>query len=265
MNDRLKEPYSFDVFAAYCDERSVNFGLMVTYRQRWEPVAYQAGQLVKTVTLAPREERAFATKRLTKTSTATVRGRQTEAQRHFESTETTRDVADIVEAAKSSLGFQYEGKTSGSLPGIGSVDSTWTVSRNSEQSSQETRQAFREAVRKAAQDSKETQKLEVTTTESTESSFEESGKLVNPNDEIPVTYLFYELQRRYRVSERIHKFTPVILVAQEVPAPNEITRAWFLQYDWILAKNLLDESFRPALQYLAMEAAGAETKLDGRG
>src|SRR4051812_21725570 len=41
----LAERYAFDVFAS-C---SVNFGLMVTYRQRWIPHSYQVGDLVSTI------------------------------------------------------------------------------------------------------------------------------------------------------------------------------------------------------------------------
>lgn len=59
----MKEPYRFTVYAASPTERSVNFGLVTTYVQSWEPVNYQVGQLVKTVTLAPKEVRRF-TKRV---------------------------------------------------------------------------------------------------------------------------------------------------------------------------------------------------------
>jgi hypothetical protein len=55
-------------------------------------------------------------------------------------------------------------------------------------------------------------------------------------DEIPVTYLFYELQRRFRVSERIHQVMPVILVAQEFPKPSHIDEDWKRLY------NLLETS-----------------------
>jgi hypothetical protein len=260
LDARMGEPYCFEVFAADEDERSINFGVMFTYRQKWDPQVYQAGPLVRTLTLAPKEEKAFTIRHTTKKMTTTTQSRLDEAQNRVETTDTTRDVNDIVNAAKNSLGFQTEG--SGSITyQIGSATQSWGITRNVERSNQETRQAFREAVRKASQDHKTQRKLEVSTTESVETSREETGKLVNPNDELPVTYLFFELQRRYRVSENLHRLTPVILVAQEVPGPHEITRAWLLQHDWILHQALLDESFRQALNYLCQEAAGAEIRL----
>ena len=54
-------------------------------------------------------------------------------------------------------------------------------------------------------------------------------EIQNPNDELTVTYLFYELQRTYRISEKIHQLMPVVLVANEVPAPDEIDDAWLMQ------------------------------------
>ena len=76
-----------------------------------------------------------------------------------------------------------------------------------------------------------------------------------------MTYLFYELQRTYGISERIHELTPVILVANEVPAPDEIDDAWLIEHDWILRRAILDDSFRPALEYLTKSFVGAEVNI----
>jgi hypothetical protein len=260
LDARMREPYRFEVFAADDEERSINFGVLFTYRQRWTPQAYQAGPLARTVTLAPREERAFTVRHVAKKTTTTTHSRLDEAQQRVETTDAVRDVADIVNDAKTSLGFRAEGSASGDFR-FGEATQSWGVTRDAERSSQETRQAFREAVRKATQEHRTSRKVEIAVTESVETVREETGKLVNPNDEIPVTYLFFELQRRYRVSETLHRLIPVILVAQEVPAPHEITRGWLLQHDWMLEQALLDESFQPSLAYLADEAAGAEVRL----
>ena len=45
--------YAFDVFA----KDTVNFGLLLTYRQSWVPQQYQVGDLVKTIPLSPRDRR----------------------------------------------------------------------------------------------------------------------------------------------------------------------------------------------------------------
>jgi hypothetical protein len=77
-----------------------------------------------------------------------------------------------------------------------------------------------------------------------------------------VTYLFYELQRRYRVGEELHRLTPVVLVAQEVPRPHEIDDDWLVAHDWILRRVILDGSFLPALACLATRAVGDEFALE---
>src|SRR5262249_31173811 len=59
----------------------------------------------------------------------------------------------------------------------------------------------------------------------------------------------------------IHKLTPVILVANDVPAPDEIDDAWLVKHDWILRRAILDDSFRRALEYLTESFVGAETNI----
>jgi hypothetical protein len=49
---------------------TVNFGIMVTYRQTWEPQLYQVGELVSTIPLAPKEMRRYTTRVVTKKSRA---------------------------------------------------------------------------------------------------------------------------------------------------------------------------------------------------
>ena len=41
-----------------------------------------------------------------------------------------------------------------------------------------------------------------------------------------MTFLFYELQRSYRIFERLYRVQPVVLVAQEFPQPGDIDQAW---------------------------------------
>jgi hypothetical protein len=74
--------------------------------------------------------------------------------------------------------------------------------------------------------------------------------------------LFYELQRRYRVSEHIHGITPVILVAMEVPNPNrDAIDMVLLTHSWIINRVLLDDRYRPALDYLCTRIVGDEMAL----
>ena len=66
LEKKLAERYAFDVFA----KDAINFGVLITYRQKWEPQTYQVGDLVKTIPLAPKEVVRYTTKTVTKRSRA---------------------------------------------------------------------------------------------------------------------------------------------------------------------------------------------------
>ena len=53
LNERLAEPYQFDIFVP----GSYNYGVLTTYRQRWQPLEYQVGNLVASMPLSPGETR----------------------------------------------------------------------------------------------------------------------------------------------------------------------------------------------------------------
>src|SRR5436309_2364345 len=66
LDKLLTERNAFSVFAA----DSINFGIMVTYRQAWQPHSYQVGDLVSTIPLAPKEIRRYTTRTVNKKSRA---------------------------------------------------------------------------------------------------------------------------------------------------------------------------------------------------
>jgi hypothetical protein len=131
--------------------------------------------------------------------------------------------------------------------------------------SAQTKREFHESVVKSAQEYRNEHRLEISTEETREDETTSFREIRNPNDELTVTYLFYELQRRYLVDESLHKVTPVILVANDVPAPHEVDQGWILRHDWILKRTILDDSFLPALEYLAADYTGAELALQTLG
>lgn len=249
LERRLGEPYRFTVYGADDSGTAINFGLITTYRQTWTPLNYQAGRLVETMTLAPREERSY----VRKVTTASKRRRETkekarDALRREEQL-TQRAVRDIVETAELRTGLEASGSY-GALSGSVKIDDARTSS--------DTRQQFREAVVKAAREYEQDRSIEVAFELATDIAVENTGKITNPNDELAVTFLFYQLQRRYHVSERLHRVTPVILVAQPVPKPSAINLTWILQHDWILRRVLLDPSFVPALDAVSSSLVGEE-------
>lgn len=255
--ERLSEPYAFHIFAP----NSYNFGILSTYRQRWEPLAYQAGDLVATIPLAPGETRKFTQRLAVRKSRSEREVEKSLSSRREEATQTSRADAEIVRKASTATNFKASAEGSFSI-GIVSLSGTTDFAQNQAEESANVKKDFREAVVRAAQEYSKERSLEVTTSSSEDLETSTSGELSNPNNEITVTYLLYELQRRYRISEHLHRLTPVILVAQDVPAPHEIDEAWLLGYAWILRRVLLDDGLKPALDYLQEGFTGDELGLE---
>jgi hypothetical protein len=253
LRRRRGQTYPFRYFAASPTHRSVNFGILVTYRQQWTPVSYQVGELVGTIPLAPKEVRKFTKKTIVKTARSQKEIESNLISRKRESEERSRAEAEIVARATAKTNFSLSNSGTVNIGGEGSLGgsatTTSTFSGDAEKHSQSVKKEFREAILKTAEEYKNERKIEVTTEESVETELTEAGEIQNPNDEIPVTFLFYELQRRFTVSEKIHRLQSVVLVAQEMPRPAEIDAAWLIRHDWILNRVLLDDSFRPALTY----------------
>jgi hypothetical protein len=257
LNDLLRERYRFDVFAP----ASINYGLLLNYRQHWRPQSYQVGNLVSTIPLAPQETRRYTSKTVIKRSRNVKEISDSLRANKRETSETLRADAEIVDRAKAQTNFQMNAHGSYGSDDLYKVEAGSQFQNDQGVESAQTRRDFREAVLKAAQEYRNETKVEITTEESREQETTTYQELRNPNDELTVTYLFYELQRRYIVDESLYRATPVIFVANDVPAPHEIDQGWLLRHDWIIKRAILDDSFLPALEYLATNYTGEEVTL----
>ncbi|MCD6679159.1 MAG: hypothetical protein LT102_00660 [Burkholderiaceae bacterium] len=256
LQERLLSKYEFTVFAADRDYQSVNFGLLNTFRQKWEPISYQAGKLVRTMPLSPKEERKFSAKITQTLKTTRKQAQKNNSSLQNEVSTTSRAESEIVAKAHDKSNFNMSVKLDYSH-----ISSEVGFGKDAEKDTSQSKKDFREAVIKAAQEYKEERSIEIETEESATSEYTESGSITNPNEELSLTCLFYELQRRYRISEQLYRVMPVVLVAQQVPAPNQITEAWIVAHDWILNRVLLDDSFRATLLYLAQNNVGDDFAL----
>ncbi len=245
IESRLSENYKFDVFAP----NSINYGVMYTFRQKWEPVNYQVGKLISSLLLAPKEIRKYSTKRVITKSKNEKYLDDREFKGKTDSNSTSRAESEIIKRAQQNTSFGLNSTISVDLPVI-DASITSSLTNTSEKFSQDTKKNFRQAVLNASEEYRKQNKSEIEFGFKDDYTAETSGEISNPNDEITVTYLFYELQRQYDISEFLHKITPVVLVANEVPMPNEIDIDWLLANAWILKRIILDESFLPALQNL---------------
>lgn len=256
FEDRLKEKHTFDIFVP----DSINYGLLVTYHQEWEPKDYQVGELVSTIPLAPKETRKYSKKRIVKKSRTEKEIENSLQFKKDDASDTYRHNAEIVRKANNKTSFTHNAEFGMSFL-VKNAKGNHGLFIDSAKNSSQIKKEFRQAVVKSAQEYKNENRVEISS--SLEEEFEEmeTGEIGNPNDEIPVTYLFYELQRRYEISEKIKKITPVIFIANDVPRPDEIDEVWLLSHDWILRRVILDDSYLMALDYLSDRFVGDETSL----
>ncbi|MEO8773148.1 MAG: hypothetical protein ABI263_00380 [Gelidibacter sp.] len=255
LKERLASKYEFTVYAANKDFHYVNFGLLNTYRQQWTPLNYQVGKLLSSKCLSPKEEQTYSLKVTRNEKKATKEANKNSSSSINEQSSTSKVESEIVKKAQNKTNFSLA--TEGDYDiwiAEGKVTSNFGIEAQSESS--ENRKDMRDSVLKATQEYKDEISMEVNSEENSSYEYNESGKIVNPNDELTVTYLFYELQRRFRLSEQLYRVMPVVLVAQEVPSPDQITEAWVISNDWIINRSLLDDSFRSILQYISNKSVG---------
>jgi hypothetical protein len=258
LDTLMSQKYAFDVFT----KNSVNFGILVTYRQQWVPGNYQVGDLVSTIPLAPKEVRRYTTKNIVKKTRAKKELDDSLRTQRTERDNTERVDREIVKKAQQKTDFHITADESfGSDKTPWKINSSQSSDTNAGTQSEQIKKEFRENVLKSAQEYRQEHRTEIETTSSDERETTSYQEIQNPNEELTVTYMFYELQRTYQVSEKIHALTPVVLVANDVPGPNEITDAWLTENGWILNRVILDDSFRPALEYLTKSFVGAEINI----
>src|SRR5262249_40202932 len=108
LDKMLKERYRFDVFAP----ASINYGLLLNYRQHWKPQSYQVGNLVKTIPLAPQEARRYTTKTVVKKTRNVKEIEEALRNRKDELSDTGRVDAEIIDKTKNQTNFQTSAKGS---------------------------------------------------------------------------------------------------------------------------------------------------------
>lgn len=243
---------------------SINYGLLVNYRQQWIPESWQVGELVQTIPLTPKESRRYTKKTIVSHKRSRKEIDNSLSIRKTDDTTNNRAESQIVQRAQESTSF--DATTSGGFDveiyEIGAnANGSNTFKTTARNDSSESKRKMRQAVAKSAREFRNEHRIEVQIDESTRIEEFSENVISNPNDEITVTYLFYELQRQFSVTEALHNIQSVVLVANEVPSWDEIDWDWIKRHDWILKRCLMDDSFQPALDFVLEGKDALEIKL----
>ncbi|MCG3130883.1 MAG: hypothetical protein FLDDKLPJ_01657 [Phycisphaerae bacterium] len=242
-------PHPFETFA----RNAVNVGLRVVYRQYWRPMGVQTGEIVKTIPLGPGETRKVSYKIVRRQKRVSTLDSVRESESTSEQSDSTKDSSEIV--AEWSKDRTEAGKVGASAGFLGfGASSEYSDSTTTKNSSKDTASHLSEAMQKTA--SKMRQETKVTVSTEQEATFEQesAAEIKNPNNEVPLTYVYHKIQQQYEVRTVLAEVRGVIFVPETVPLPAEINEAWVRRHDWIIAEALRDESFRQSLNELIQEA-----------
>ena len=246
--------YPFDLFMPY----SVNLGIRLTYRQEWRMLGNQRGEIVRTIPLVPKQTEKLSTKIFRRTKVT----RSAESLKSLETTtemsQSSKDSSEIINETAENNGWKAEAEGGLDL-GFFKLGGGASTSSAVEETSRETSSHLSESVKKTAGKARAETKVVVSI--ESESTFERTtaSEIQNPNDEIAVTYVYSKLQRQYEVFTGLAELTNVLMVAEPVPRPDQVTDAWIRRYDWIIAKALLDDSYRDTLNALSLEGEPTDT------
>ncbi len=239
---------------------SINFGIKLVYRQEWRPLGNQRGEIVKTIPLGPKQVEKVSTKIVRRTKIAKTSETIKSIETTSEMMESTKDSSEIVSEAVSnfkwhvdtdasvSFGVGFVKGTAGIKAGMAGELAAKTTERNSKLS---------EAMQKTASKMRSETKVVVSTESESTIESATASEINNPNDEIAITYVFSKLQRQYEILTRLVEVNSVVMIA--LPVPEKIDYVFVKRYDWIIAKVLLDDSFRDAVNAISMEPESMDT------
>jgi len=236
-------PYNFLYFSP---AGAWNLGLRLVYRQEWRPLGNQRGEVVKTIPLGPRQTEKVSTRITRRTKVVRTSEDLKSLETTSEMATSTKDSSETIKESSDTFKWHMEAEASANF-GFGSASVSGGVEGSEENRLQQTDTTLSESSQKMA--SKIRRETKVTVSTESESTFEATtaSEITNPNEEIAVTYVYSKLQRQYRLFTQLAEVHNVVMIAEPLPPPERIDDSWVKRHDSILAKVLLDDSYRDVL------------------
>ena len=235
----------------------VNIGLRVIYRQAWRHVGAQRGEVIRCVPLG-----SESTGRESATATAPVATRPgdqisrvvaTSIEKGQSSRPLDAVVTEITKAMVDSMKWRVD--FDGSIhTGLHDLAATSDMELECRENSRNTNLRLSEIARNVAGELRaRASTLASSIPAEAHAGSSPSRESENVENEETATEVYSRLRNLYEVLTRPAEIENVVLVAEKLPAPAEISRSWVRRHDWILGKVLLDESFRESLETIGVE------------
>ncbi|MGH9870393.1 MAG: hypothetical protein ACREAA_19845 [Candidatus Polarisedimenticolia bacterium] len=245
-------------FVPYAHD-TVNLGLQLVYRQTWVPLGYQEGEILRTLPLGPKQSEKVSIKAIHRTKATRQMEAVTAIETATESSTATKDSQEIVSEASDTFKWNAEASASASF-GFGSASLSAGMGGESASSSRDTKSTLNETMAKTASRMRQETKIVVSTEVEETTELSRESEISNPNDEVAVTYIYSRLQRQYEIHTELAEANACVFVAERIPLPSEITGRWIRGHDTILARALLDESYRKDLEVIRAQEPRSEAE-----
>jgi hypothetical protein len=225
---------------------SIAFGIKLNYKQNWSPMGIQSGETVKTIPLGPKQVEKISTKTTSSVKRVTNKETFTSIESDSESTNSSKLSNEIVNQSDSKLSASLETKVTIPIDVIPlGIDSK--VGTELSSSTKETKSQLNENMEKTSQKMKNDVKISISNEFQSATEYDRSSEISNPNDDIAITYVYSKLQQQFELFTSLNEVSNVVFVPEKLPSVQDIQKDWIRRYDWIIAKNLLDDSFQSDL------------------
>jgi hypothetical protein len=241
--------YPFSLFPAGL----VNFGLQLVYSQEWRLLGTQAGEIVRTIPLAPKQTEKMSAKSVVTDRTSRTEESSTSTESTSEADVTNRDASEVVGEASSTFNWHADANAGFSL-GPFNAGISGGMSGERASSSKTTKSRLNESVARTATKTTRTVKVMTASEHTSSDEFSRSSEIANENLDRTVTFVYSKLLRQYEIATSLQEVTSVVFVAEPVPAYWEIDEGSVRRYDWILRKSLPD-SFAEDLEAISRDVS----------
>ena len=179
----------------------------------------------------------------------------TSVETNSETTDTSKTSHDVIDEANKEVNKHAEAEVGGSYKFV-EAKVSGGIAEKVGSSSKDTKTNLNETMAKTASKIKHDTKVTVST--ESESTYEDTSaaELVNPNDEMAITYVYSRLQQQFWVTTEVGGVDSVVFVPQAVPAWEDIDEDWVRGRGDVLARALLDPSYAGILAAIRSEPSG---------
>ena len=234
----------------------VNVGLRVIYRQAWRHVGAQRGEVIRTVPLGAQSGEMDDGRVTSPVATCASVDFSRVVQTAIEKGESPRDLEQIVDdLTKATVDLtKWPVDLDGTVHiGLHDLAVVSDLEAECRESSRDISLRLTEFARNLSSGIDDRTSTRATSSVPEGDSPSSLASATNVGDQVTAARVYSTMRNVYEVLTRPVEIQNVVMVAEKLPAPAEINRSWVTRHDWIIARALLDESFRDALETIGVE------------